>query len=422
MIRDIIIGWPKSFIAFLKNDFQLAGFKKRLFFVFFHTIFLLVLTILLQYTSFIREDEIDFLKSAAILKHDIFKIDRKPWSKNVVFIDVSKDPALADDDEYGPADSTLKGAQRVITDRVKLAKLFSILNKHPNEYRYVICDILFEKPGPGDDILKPQIEKLKNTILSAIWDKDKLVRPVFKVTSAVVNYTALNKSVFTKIPIFYKDSLKSLPAQLYEKTTPNTFTKRKYLTLLNGAPTFNTVIPEFYYRPLDMVPPTGGVKANTFYLGELLADPDCFSVLKNKFIVIGDFVNDVHVTYLGKMPGTLILWNSFLTLYEHQVTISFRWLLMLFAFYFFINYWIIIHPDKKLKDVHQKIRVPFLSKFLINYISYIGVLILINTFSYFYFGTFVSLFYIATYLTFFQVVLENISGWKKNMYEYILNM
>lgn len=422
MIRDIILSWPKSFIAFLKNDFLLAGFKKRLFLVFFHTIFLLVLTILLQYTSFIREDEIDFLKSAAILKHDIFKIDRKPWSKNVVFIDVSKDPALADDDEYGPADSTLKGAQRVITDRVKLAKLFSILNKHPNEYRYVICDILFEKPGPGDDILKPQIEKLKNTILSAIWDKDKLVRPVFKVTSAVVNYTALNKSVFTKIPIFYKDSLKSLPAQLFEKTTPYLFTKKGFLTLLEGEPTFNTVIPEFYYRPLDMIPPTAGKNSNTFYLGELLADPDCFTVLKDKFIVIGDFVTDVHTTYLGKMPGTLILWDSFLTLYEHQVTISFKWMFMLFFFYFLINYWVIIHPDKKLKDVHEKIRVPFFSKFLINYISFIGILILINIFSYFYFGTFVSLFYIATYLTFFQVAIEKLPGWKKNLYEYIVNM
>ena len=68
------------------------------------------------------------------------KGDEKPWAKNVVFIDITKDPALADDDEYGPPDSTMKGAQRVITDRVKLAKLFSILNAHPNEYKYVICD------------------------------------------------------------------------------------------------------------------------------------------------------------------------------------------------------------------------------------------------------------------------------------------
>ncbi len=149
MIRNIFINWPKAFIAFLKAEAKMTGYKKKLFIIFLHTIFLLILTILLQYISFIRYDEVDFLKSAAILKHDIFKVDEKPWSKNVVFIDISKDPAVADDDEYGPPDSTLKGAQRIITDRFKLAKFFSILNAHPNDYKYVICDILFEKPGSG---------------------------------------------------------------------------------------------------------------------------------------------------------------------------------------------------------------------------------------------------------------------------------
>ena len=406
----------------MKNDARHPRYKIRFLGIFFHTIFLLVITILLQYVSFIRTDEIDFLKAAAILKHDVFKIDEKPWARNVVFIDVSKDPALADDDEYGPPDSTMKGAQRVITDRVKLAKLFSILNNHPNDYKYVLCDILFEKPGPGDDILKPQIEKLHNLLTSSVWDNGKLVRPIYKVASAVVNYTAINKSVFTKIPIYYNDSLKSLPVSMFERTTPYRFTKKNYLTFLNGKPTFNTVIPEFYYRPVDMITAFARKNINTYYLGELLADTGCFSVLKNKFIIIGDFANDIHITYLGKMPGTLILWNAYLTMYNHQATVSLGWLLMLFVFYFFISYWIIIHPERKFQEIHRKIRIPFLTTFLISYISFIGLLILINIFSYFYFGTFVSLFYIATYLTFAQVVIEKLPGWKKSLYEYILSM
>jgi len=422
MKKYTLLNWPKTFITFLKNDAKIPGHKWKVFFVFLHSIFLLILTVVLQYISFIRYDEVDFLKSAAILKHDIFKVDEKPYAKNVVFLDVSKDPAVADDDEYGPPDSTMKGSQRVITDRFKLAKLFSILNSHPNEYKYVICDILFEKPGPGDSILRPQIEKLKNIIISAIWDKGKLIQPIFKVPSAVVNYTAINKTVFTKIPIYYKDSLKSLPVYLFEKTTNHRFTKKNILTFLDGKPTFNTVIPEFYYRVGDMVPPSAMKNINTYYLGELLADPDCFSVLKNKFIIIGDFSNDIHVTYLGRMPGTLIIWDAYLTLYKNHAVISFKWLLMLFFFYLMLSYWIIIHPDRKFKEIHQKIRVPFLSTFLINYISFIGILVLINIFSYFYFGTFVSLFYIATYLTFIQLVIEKFPQWKKNLYEYIVSL
>ena len=431
MIKDIVVSWPPGFITRLAHDAQMPHYKRKLFFVFFHAFFLLALTVLLQYTSFIRSDEVDFLKLAAILKHDIFKSDEKPWSKNIVFIDVSKDPSLADDSEYGPPDSTMRGAQRVITDRVKLAKLFSIINQHPNEYKYVICDVLFDKPGPGDSSLKPQIEKLKKIVISTIWENDKLVKPIYKVPSGVVNYSAINKTIFTKMPIYYKDSLKSLPACLFEKTTPYRFTRR-YFTFLDGKPTFNTMIPEFYYRTADMV--TGDmvnadtvaahkkININTYYLGELLADPDCFNVLKNKFIVIGDFANDLHVTYLGRMPGSLILWNTYLTLYKHRVSISANWLLMLFFCYFLISYWTIIHPEKKINEIHKKIRVPFLSKFLINYISFIGVLVLINIFSYFYFGTFVSLFYIATYLTFIQLVIEKYPEWKKNLYEYIVSL
>jgi len=407
--------------TFFEREFRLRGYKRKLIIVFFHAVFLLILTIVLQYTSFIRLDEIDFLKSAAILKHSIFHIDEKPWSKNVVFLDVSKDPAIADDDEYGPPDSTLKGAQRVITDRFKLAKLFSILNAHPNDFKYVICDVLFDKPGPGDSVLKPQIEKLHKVVVSSIWENGKLDTPIFKVTSGVVNYAAINKSVFSKIPIYYKDSLKSLPVCLFEKTTSYRYSENRFLTFLNGKPTFNTVIPEFYYRPADMVTPFAKKNINTYYLGELLAYPGCFNVLKNKFIIIGDFQNDMHITYLGKMPGSLILWNAYLTLYNHQVTISLRWLLMLLVFYFLISYWIIIHPDRKLQEIHKKIRVPFLTSFLVSYISFIGLLVLINIFSYFYFGAFVSLFYIATYLTFIQVVIDKLPQWKKNLYEYILN-
>ena len=415
-------GRWSAFLMFLKTKATLPGYRHKLIIVFLHTVFLLILTVLLQYTSFMRIDEVDFLKTGAIIKHDVLKIDRKPFFKNVVFVDVSKDPAIAEDDEYGSPDSTLKGAQHVITDRFKLAKFFTALNAHPGQYKFVLCDILFDKPGPGDSLLRPQIEKLKNIITSAVWEDGKLLRPIYKVRSGVVNYTALNKVIFTKIPIYYNDTLSSLPAQMMERTSTDRFTRKGHFTFLDGKPTFNTIIPEFYYRTRDMISPMAGKNFNTFYLGELLADPDFFNVLKDKFIVIGDFANDVHITYLGKMPGTLILWNSYLTFFENHATISVKWLSMLFLFYFLVSYWVIIHPEQNLKGIHEKIRVPFMSKFIISYISFVGVLVVINIFSYFYFGTFISLLYISTYLTVLQVCIDKFPQWKKHLYEYIVKM
>jgi hypothetical protein len=399
---------------------SMSRYKTKLLGVFFHTVLLVAATILLQNTSFIRFDEINFLKWAAIIKHDIFRADPKPLWKNAVFIDVSKDLALADDDAYGPPDSAMQGAQRVITDRVKLAGLFAILNRHQGAYRYIICDVLFDKAGPGDDILKPQIEKLGNVIVSAIIDQGKLVRPIYKSKWAVVNYTAINKSIFTKMPVYANDSLKSLPVMLYESMTTGRFVKKGPLTLLNGTLSFNTVIPELYYRNADLIRPEAGKNFNTFYLGELLADPDCFSVLKDKYIIIGNFEDDVHTTYLGRLPGSLILWDTYLTLYRQRLAIPLSWVLLLFVFYFLVSYWIILHPEKKFRAIHQKIRVPFMSKFIISYISYVGLLMLINLISFYFFGTFVSLFYIATYLSLIEVMIEQFPAWRKNLYEYIM--
>ncbi|MEO6850375.1 MAG: hypothetical protein ABI166_07080, partial [Mucilaginibacter sp.] len=210
-------------ITNIKNLFyherKISRYKFRLALVFIHSLFLLAITVALQYTSLVRYDEVSFLKWAYTWKHTIFGIEAKPFNKDVVFIDVSKDLALANDDAYGPPDSTLRGAQHVITDRAKLAKLFELLNRHPNEYKYIVCDVLFEKPGPGDELLKPQIEKLQRLIASAVWDKDKLARPIYKIPYGIVNYTAINKTTFTKLPIYYNDSLKSLPVMLYERTT-----------------------------------------------------------------------------------------------------------------------------------------------------------------------------------------------------------
>jgi hypothetical protein len=426
VLKKKTAGLPESkwqmFVASLKTKARLPGYRRKVLIVFFHTIFLLFLTILLQYISLMRIDEVDFLKYGGIIKHDVLNIDEKPWLNHVVFIDVSKDPAVAEDTEYGPPDSTLKGAQHVITDRFKLARLFKALADHRGQYDYVLCDILFDQPGPGDSLLRPQIEKIHNLVSSATWENGKLLRPIYKIPSAVVNYTAINKVIFTKIPIYYNDTLKSLPAFLMEKMSNNRLVRKGSVTLLNNKVTFNTVIPEFYYRPNDMVTASAGKNFNTFYLGELLADPDFFNVLKGKFIIIGDFANDIHSTYMGKMPGTLILWNSFLTLYQHPSYISLGWLLMLFFFYFIVSYWVIIHPDQDLKEIHKKIRIPFLSKFIISYISFVGVLIIINIFSYFFFGTFISLLYISTYLTVVQVGIEKLPKWRKELYEYIVNM
>src|ERR1700761_7023030 len=71
--------------------------RKKIAIVISHAIFLLICTISLQYTSYVRDDERTFLKEFSSLKHDVLKIDPKPLGDSVVFIDVSRDITLMPD-------------------------------------------------------------------------------------------------------------------------------------------------------------------------------------------------------------------------------------------------------------------------------------------------------------------------------------
>jgi hypothetical protein len=404
----------KEYYRNLRKQKQLT---KKLIWVTLHACWLVILTILLQYIPFTRPGETDFLKWAAIWRHDIFMMDVKPKKDSVVFIDVSHDLSLIPDPKITyDAISPFKGPEQVITDRQKLAYLFSIINKHPGEYKYVICDVLFEDNAPEDSLLKVEIEKPKNLITTAILDENdnKLVQPVFNIPFGVVNYTALNHSMFYKMPIIYDDSLKSLPVKLFEKTSGNYFFKKYGLIWRNNKLSFNTIIPEFYYRTSDLVY-SEGKTVNAYYMGELLLFGDAsFEAMRNKYIIIGNFSDDIHSTYLGKIPGALILWDTFLTLQSRPINVSIQWLLTLFIIYWIISYKIIIHPEEKFENLTEKIkkiRFSFLKKFLLKYISYLGVVLIINFLSFVLLGVFISLFYIVTYLTFFELTINEFHHW-----------
>src|ERR1700744_5298035 len=69
----------------------------KLFLSLLHGIFMVCLTILLQYTGNLRFDEVGFFKAFAITKHSILGIDKKPVGDSIVCLDVSKDQVMVAD-------------------------------------------------------------------------------------------------------------------------------------------------------------------------------------------------------------------------------------------------------------------------------------------------------------------------------------
>lgn len=395
------------FKRYKENLRNIPHLKWRLTLTVFHTVFLIALTFILQYINITRFDETAFFKWFAIVKHNILRVDKKPALDSVIFLDISKDLELVEDTSiynYGSV---------VIKNRSVLANFFSIVNKHPNKNTYILCDLSFDYPSPNDTLLKREIEKVSNLIAASTIKENKPVKQLFDIPNGSVDYT-LTRGAFVKIPIFDND-IKSLPVKLLESNSHVVFTKKYGLTFKNKKLTFNTIIPEFYYRPQDLIREVNvnGIqskeKPNLYYLGEILADTSNFFekyLTGKKYIIIGDFTSDLHLTYLGRTPGSLILFNTFLTLRDTSFIVSWRWLVLLFLVFFGVSYFIFIQSENRFKKIHEKVKIIFIVDFIKKYVSNLGILILLNMASYGFFGVFISLFYLATYLTFLELIME----------------
>jgi len=187
---------------------------------------------------------------------------------------------------------------------------------------------------------------------------------------------------------------------LYYIITTGNKLYRGILTRMDGSPVCNEVIPEFYYRKRDL-------QAGAYIdLGQMLSTGDTFfdEYLKGKYIVVGNFETDLHETYLGKMPGTLILWDTYLTLLRKPPVISISWLIVSWLYYFFLSSFLFI---KRKPEWYKGLAgLPLMGKLLTKYISWLGALILLSLISLVCFNIFISLFYISFALTLISVILE----------------
>lgn len=396
---------------------QAKNLKVKLLLVFLHGSLLLLAAIRLQYTNYLRADENDFLKLFTILKHDIFRHNPKPIGDSVVFIDISKDIKLIPDTiNNAPVIEgrfKLDSSQIVITDRVKLAWLFHLLNSHPEGYKYILCDLYFELPSADDPILRPEIEKARNCIVSAEFNGNRLAEPVFKLNCGSVDYYSTARNQFNKLMIFDR-GFKTLPVKMMEDLSAGKFTQSQGWTFQDGRPAFNTVIPEFFYRKEDLHD-ASRERPNLLYLYQLFAQPEVFEkYLKSKYIIIGDFSGgDEHVTYQGALPGPIILFDSFLTLRDYSAAITAGWCLFLLLCFFGVSYRIFLFPPQS-DHTEPVIRVNLFNDFWVKYVSYLGLFILINFVSFFVFNKLVSILYLVTYLTILEFILQKWLAYQKN--------
>lgn len=292
--------------------------------------------------DFIFKAEESLLSKINTVKEKFIPIKYKA-PNNFVFINVSKDLELVTDDA---------GGDNVITNRAKLTSFFKLLSEK-KDYHYLLCDIIFDIPSDHDSALVNEIAKLNNAIFPMHLSDTGIVPSIFKVPSAIADYNT-NTNKFSKFKLVYRDSLKTIPVMMHEQLQKVKYTSGFATLSSNNKFCLLSISPRYYIQQNQLEVTR---EYPFFNLGELLMLSSVDSTfygrfLKNKFIVIGNFDTDIHVTPAGKMAGVLILINTYLSLLNGRHQPGFWWALTVFIFIFFINLFLLYRDVEP--ETHKK--------------------------------------------------------------------
>ena len=241
---------------------------------------------------------------------------------DVVFINVENDKQLVEvSDDFG-----IPVGNAAITDRTKLTRLLELIQSS-TAYRYVLLDVFFEDGyhTETDSALFASIDKMERIVIARHTDRQ--LDPDAPLTKAAYAdyFTSISETDFSKYRIFYKDG-PSIPLRMYSDLTGRTVRRKGVWYADGSALSRKVVFPKMFVR-IDSPYRSDGQKAY-LNLGKDILDyteenwPEFFS---DKIIVVGAFSgDDIHTTYAGDLPGSLVNYNVFLTLLKgkHKIPVS----------------------------------------------------------------------------------------------------
>ena len=235
-----------------------------------------------------------------------------------------------------------------VTDREKLLKFLDLLHQ-TNKYKYVVVDIIFDN----------KISNMRNIVVANHVHIDNAAKDLEKqgktglvtyfITSVATNFGRMEYSIDT---IYNK---KSLPLVVYENLHPEKKLKRFGIGKLSVYTMGNRICQNSVFLTFDStyVTPIKYEHNNYFFssnyytnVGKLLKDyEDSYEELKEmiskntegKYVVIGDFSADVHDTYVGQLPGSIIMMRGIASLEDGLNIVRFSQILMWFVVFFLIS-------------------------------------------------------------------------------------
>jgi len=256
-------------------------------------------------------------------------------SNEAVFVNVAYDKQLIErHDDYG---MTVGNAD--ITDRTKLFSFLKLLQK-TDAYKYIFMDVRFEKgfDSPKDSALFAQIKKMRNIVVATHSDIE-LIDSSLSSKTAINDYSAtIVETNFMRYE-YLKNEKPSMALYAYRGLTGNTIDKHFCFYTCNHRLCYKSL---FVKMPIENWSEFNDQHTKMYYnLGNDLldsySDKDIAQLTKGKYVVIGDMVEDMHDTYSGIKPGSVITYHAFVALMNGEHFVRHGLMCFLAILYFVIS-------------------------------------------------------------------------------------
>jgi len=364
-----------------------------------NALLMIVLTLFSLSQAYTLDDEVLLIKLTSGFKNLILKVHEKPPRERFLFISVTWEKQFIDKlDKNG-----FPIGNDVITNRQSLGELLHTLNRNPDNHKLAILDVFFVDSSANDSLLKAELERVKNCVVSMHKKENGLADSSrFKTPNPGLSDMETNNDMVLKYHLVQGNNLKTTPLRMYEMIYNTKLEDLGLYDKLDGHYILNAFILDYAVRRYDLLEAPDDQRYPMIYLSEFLTLPpelqDEFT--KDKIIIIGDFEGaDKHETIYGDMPGPLILLNAFLALESGDNRISPLFILLLFISFSIISIKVIwvrdpitLYLEKRFGGQSLVIEMFADTMFYMLYFASVSVV------SYFSFGIHLAILFLAMYV------------------------
>ena len=296
---------------------------------------LLFITYIINNQPLFTGENLDYYAWMELLKEKI-GLPKDIDTNDALFVNVAYDKQLVDKvDDYGMTIGNID-----ITDRSKLLSFLQSLHK-TDVYKYIILDIRIEKGfnvPEVDSTLFAEILGMRNIVIANHSDIVLADDSLLKKAAISDYYATITKTNFARYQ-FRCNNVESVPLYAYHDLTGKTIEKIGWFYVCNNRLCYNSL---FVHFPIVKWDEFDELQSKLYYnLGsdilENYSDDDLRTLTKDKYIIIGNMVEDVHDTYSGLKPGSVITYYSFQELMKGRHYVNWGMILFLAMLFFLIS-------------------------------------------------------------------------------------